>query len=213
MKAPYEIWLWLAKRFLRRRCLKSVDDGRRWQTDNGVCLYYKWALANSADQDQTCRVWSASTIFSYRSFYLKQNKNGKNTTDTPKIGNGLVQLIRMDWSTRYIWVKLVNKHDKTNQMSVRPAKTQIILGICPVWSVFAVRMKEAWVLSYPLSAQQRLIRLGGCPGWSESSLGAQPHCWFCSCRSSNSAEVVQMWALPWLLVSMKWITLFPCSQK
>ena len=24
-----------------------------------------------------------------------------------------------------------------------------------------------------------LIRLGGCPGWSESSLGAQAHCWFC----------------------------------
>ena len=33
-------------------------------------------------------------------------------------------------------------------------------------SVFAVRMKKAWVLS-------------GCPGWSESSLGAKPHCWFC----------------------------------
>ena len=45
--------------------------------------------------------------------------------------------------------------------------------------VFAVRMKKAWVLSYPLSAQRRLIRLGGCQGWSESSLGAQPHCWFC----------------------------------
>ena len=40
MEAPYEIWLWLAKRFLRRRCLKSVDDGRR-RTDNGACLYYK----------------------------------------------------------------------------------------------------------------------------------------------------------------------------
>ena len=38
--------------------------------------------------------------------------------------------------------------------------------------VFAVRMKKAWVLSYPLSAQLRLIRLGGCPGWPESSLGA-----------------------------------------
>ena len=24
-----------------------------------------------------------------------------------------------------------------------------------------------------------LIRLGGCPGWSESVLGAQPLCWFC----------------------------------
>ena len=29
-------------------------------------------------------------------------------------------------------------HDKTNKMSVRPAKTQISLGIHPVWSVFAV---------------------------------------------------------------------------
>ena len=45
--------------------------------------------------------------------------------------------------------------------------------------VFTVCMKKAWVLSYPLSAQRRLIRLGGCPGWSESSLGADSFCWFC----------------------------------
>ena len=38
--------------------------------------------------------------------------------------------------------------------------------------VFTVRLKKAWVLSYPLSAQRRLIRLGVCPGWSESPLGA-----------------------------------------
>ena len=48
------------------------------------------------------------------------------------------------------------RHDKTNKMSVRPAKTQISLGIRPVWSVFAVRMKKPWALSYPLSAQRRL---------------------------------------------------------
>ena len=49
------------------------------------------------------------------------------------------------------------RHDKTNKISVRPAKTQISLGICPVWSsVFAVPMKKAWVLSYPLSTQRRL---------------------------------------------------------
>ena len=47
-------------------------------------------------------------------------------------------------------------HDKTNKMSVRPAKSLISLGICPIWSVFAVRMKKAWVLSYLLSAQRRL---------------------------------------------------------
>ena len=45
---------------------------------------------------------------------------------------------------------------KPTKWHVRPAKTQISLGIRPVWSVFAVRMKKAWVLSYPLSAQQRL---------------------------------------------------------
>ena len=39
--------------------------------------------------------------------------------------------------------------------------------------VFAVRMNKAWVLSYPLSAQRLLIRLGGCSGWSESLLFAQ----------------------------------------
>ena len=45
--------------------------------------------------------------------------------------------------------------------------------------VFAVSMKKPWILTYPLSAQRRLIRLGGCPGWSESSQGAQSFCWFC----------------------------------
>ena len=44
---------------------------------------------------------------------------------------------------------------------------------------FAIRMKKAWVLSYPLSTQRRLIRLGGCPDRSESSRGARSFCWFC----------------------------------
>ena len=59
-------------------------------------------------------------------------------------------------------------HDKP---TMHPGKTQISLGIHEVWSVFAVRMKKPWVLSYPLNAQLILIRLGGCPGWPESSLG------------------------------------------
>ena len=39
-------------------------------------------------------------------------------------------------------------------MACALSETQISLGI------FAVRLKKAWVLSYPLSAQRRLIRLG-----------------------------------------------------
>ena len=41
--------------------------------------------------------------------------------------------------------------------------------------VFAVRMKKL----HTERTAKTLIRLGGCPGWSESLLGAQPHCWFC----------------------------------
>ena len=36
-------------------------------------------------------------------------------------------------------------------------RRQISLGIRPVWSVFAVRMKKAWVHNYPLTAEPRLI--------------------------------------------------------
>ena len=57
---------------------------------------------------------------------------------------------------------------KPAKWHVHTAKTQIRLGI-----VFAVCMKKAWVLSYPFSTQRRLIRLGKCPGWSESLLGTQ----------------------------------------
>ena len=65
-------------------------------------------------------------------------------------------------------------HDKTNKITVCPAKTQISLGLCPVWSEFSL---SAWRNHGSLAPIERtvktLIRLGGCPGWSESSLGAQ----------------------------------------
>ena len=63
------------------------------------------------------------------------------------------------WRPRpYYAVTYEPLHDKTNTMAVQPAKTQISLGIHPpsLISVFAVRMKLPWVLSYPLSAQRRL---------------------------------------------------------
>ena len=45
---------------------------------------------------------------------------------------------------------------KPTKWPLRPARTQISLGIRPVWSEFAVCMKNHWVLSYPLRALQRL---------------------------------------------------------
>ena len=62
----------------------------------------------------------------------------------------------INYLTKFIDTTIEPRHDKTNKVSVRPAKTQISLGIHPVWSVFAVRMKKPWVLTYPMSAQRRL---------------------------------------------------------
>ena len=56
--------------------------------------------------------------------------------------------------------------------------------------VFAVRMKKAWVLSYPLSAQQR--------PWSDwvdaqadlSLLGVHTFCWFCHVKAHIPAALI-----------------------
>ena len=46
--------------------------------------------------------------------------------------------------------------------------------------VFAGRMKNHWAFYLPKKRTTKtLIRLGGCSGWSESSLDAQLLCWFC----------------------------------
>ena len=73
---------------------------------------------------------------------------------------------------------------KPTKWHVCPAKTQISLSICRVWSVFADRMKKAWVLSYPLNTKRRL---GGCPGWS-----AQRRLW--SYWADAQADLSLRWA-------------------
>ena len=61
-------------------------------------------------------------------------------------------------------LQLEPPHDKTNRMACAPREDSNQPGHLPSLNrVFAVRWKKAWVLSYPLSAQRRLIRLGGCP--------------------------------------------------
>ena len=59
--------------------------------------------------------------------------------------------------------------DETNKMACAPCEDSDQPGHLPsLIRVFAVRMKKAWVLSYPLSTQRRLIR------WAHRSV-----CWFC----------------------------------
>ena len=72
-------------------------------------------------------------------------------------------------------------HDKTNKMACAPSEDSDQLGHPPsLIRVFAVHMKKAWVLSYPLSAQQWLWS-----DWADAQADLSirwahmPFCWFC----------------------------------
>ena len=77
-------------------------------------------------------------------------------------GNKSEASLRVKYEYQKIYHLLISQyepwHDKTNKMSVRPAKTQISLGGCPGWSESSLgaQSQKAWALSYPLSAQRRL---------------------------------------------------------
>ena len=40
-----------------------------------------------------------------------------------------------------------------------------------------------------------LIRLGGCPGWSESSLGTHSFCWFCHVAAQMQIQKLENWQI------------------
>ena len=69
---------------------------------------------------------------------------------------------------------------KPTKWHVRPAKTQISLGICPVWSVFAERSMGSWGPTLSSWGQRRLWA-----DWMDalSDLSIRwvhmPFCWFC----------------------------------
>ena len=73
-------------------------------------------------------------------------------------------------------------HDMTNQQNeCAPSEDSDQPGHPPnLIRGFALRSVGSWgpKVSFMRTAKT-LIRLGGCPGWSESSLDAQPLCWFC----------------------------------
>ena len=65
-------------------------------------------------------------------------------------------------------------HDKTNEITCAPSEDSDLPGHPPsLIRVFAVRSMSNWGPNVSSCGQRRLIRLGGCPRWSESLLGAQ----------------------------------------
>ena len=101
---------------------------------------------------------------------------------------------------RFSWYE--PPRDKINNVAMRPAKTQISLGGCPVWSESSLCAQ--WVAKdsrFLHADSEDSIRLGGCPGWSESSLDVQPHCWFCHV----AAHMVRFYVAVLHLEQLVWV--------
>ena len=94
----------------------------------------------------------------------------------------------------------VNKKPNMSHVMIKPTK----------WRCAQRRLRSAWAsaqsdqsLRFPHEESldpylpiertaKTLIRLGGCPGWSESSLGAQSFWWFCHFVKLRQSEGIAL---------------------
>ena len=138
-----------------------------WQSqENGMCAQQRlrsaWA---SAQYDQ-------SSLFTWRKLgslaaHWADSEDSDQTGRMPRLiwvfAWCTVILLVLSWGGSYTesyccWdeISKICLMTKPTKWHVRPVKTQISLGILPVWSVFAFRIKKAWIFSYPLSTQRSL---------------------------------------------------------
>ena len=97
---------------------------------------------------------------------------------------------------------------KPTKWHVRRAKTQINMGIRPVWSEPSLSAwRKLWTLATHW-AHSRDSDQTGCPGWSESSLAAQSFCWFYHGLAHISS--VSLFDFCWSSVSVLVLLLSTC---
>ena len=93
---------------------------------------------------------------------------------------GQVLLIKYSKISISFWELNEPPHDKTNKMTVRPAKTQISLGIRQVWSESSL---SAWrklgSLATYWAHSKASDQTGRIAQADQFLLGAQSFCWFC----------------------------------
>ena len=95
--------------------------------------------------------------------------------------------------------------DRTNKMACAPSED----------SDQTVHRKKTWVLGYPSGAQRILIRLSGCPGLSESSLGTHAILLVLSCVGSKMESLPHnlRWVDPLSRETILWYCFCLPSEK
>ena len=97
----------------------------------------------------------------------------------------------------------------------------VLLHCCTSWAgkTFVERISVAYFYLYYKDSDQTgkmtsitktLIRLGRCPGWSESLLGAQSFCWFCL---EAAHFTFQTFVFRFFVVRDGWLFYYPDTEK
>ena len=163
-----------AQRSLRSACAFTQSD------QSSLCVQWvakipSFLHADSEDSDQTGRIPRLIWVFAGRTCQLCVKQmcwSGEKILLFHFLNRLIWEWVcvywQKDWgggserialSDGYCTIRLTHLSrlmTKPTNWPLHPAKTQISLGIRSVWSVFAVRRKEHWVLSDPLSALLRL---------------------------------------------------------
>ena len=117
----------LARTDMRDKHVSNIDLRVLTGSLEDVTRNIKWELSGPFSR----HIWSTWRLLQIKQKInsVKQNTHCQKTCSLPKHN-------------------VVKPHDKTNKMSVRPAKTQISLGIRPVWSESSLCAQ--WVAKNPV---------------------------------------------------------------
>ena len=97
---------------------------------------------------------------------------------------------------------------KQTKWPMRPAKTQISLGICPVWSQSSLSAwKNLGILATHWAHSKQSDQTGRISGWSESSLGAHHFVGFVM-QWLISFSITHLWLVDSSILA-NWMSLFP----
>ena len=97
--------------------------------------------------------------------------------DFVRVSNGI-----LTWIQKYAKNILVRTSKKRTSGHVRPAKILIRLRICAVWSESSKAILDSHGCSFLMRTTDPLIRLFGCTGWFDSSLGVHQKVRFLTLR-------------------------------
>ena len=130
-----------------------------------ILRFWKTTLGNQCRPRPDCSVWSGSPMLARLCIFWAHYSKFRIITAFFEVSK-FFKIWAMTW--------------QNHQSGCAPSEDSDRLGHLPSLISLRCPHEESSGPYLPIEQTAKtLIRLGGCPGWSESSLGAPSFCWFC----------------------------------